>query len=107
MRAERVGVPGVEVVLTPTGQDMDPATGFSTGLLTGTTVGNATLYEGLTALDSAAGALAQGADELAIGLAGLTSGAQGAASASTTLATGVGDLADGIGAGSRRIRRAG
>ncbi len=65
MRSDRAGVPGASVVLTPAGTDQDPATGFSADLLTGANEGNGQLYEGLDALDAAAGQLAQGSDQLA------------------------------------------
>ena len=67
MRDDRAGVPGAKVVLTPAGTEQDPATGFSSDLLTGANEGNGTLYEGLDALDAAAGELAQGSDQLATG----------------------------------------
>ena len=97
MRDDRAGVPGAKVVLTPAGTDQDPATGFSSDLLTGANEGNGTLYEGLDALDAAAGELAQGSDQLATGLAGLAGGANAAAGASESLAKGVGGLAEGAG----------
>ena len=95
MRDDRAGVPGAKVVLTPAGTDEDPATGFSADLLNGTNEGNGQLYEGLDALDAAAGELAQGSDQLAAGLAGLAGGANAAAGASESLAKGVGGLAEG------------
>ncbi len=95
MRSERAGVPGATVVLTPAGTDQDPATGFSSDLLTGANEGNGQLYEGLEALDAAAGQLAQGSDQLATGLAGLAGGASSAAGASASLAEGVEGLAAG------------
>ena len=95
MRSERAGVPGATVVLTPAGSDQDPATGFSADLLTGANEGTGQLYEGLEALDAAAGQLAQGSDQLATGLAGLAGGASSAAGASASLAEGVEGLAAG------------
>ena len=95
MRDDRAGVPGAKVVITPAGTDQDPATGFSSELLTGANEGNGTLYDGLDALDAAAGQLAQGSDQLATGLAGLAGGANAAAGASESLAKGVGGLAEG------------
>lgn len=95
MRDDRAGVPGAAMVLTPAGSGQDPATGFSDDLLTGANEGNGTLYEGLDALDAAAGQVAEGSDQLATGLAGLAGGASAAAGASESLATGVGGLADG------------
>ena len=95
MRDDRAGVPGAKVVLTPAGTDQDPATGFSSDLLTGANEGNGQLYEGLDALDAAAGELALGSEQLATGLAGLAGGATAAAGASESLAKGVGGLADG------------
>jgi putative membrane protein len=95
MRDDRAAVPAATVVLTPAGTDQDPATGFSADLLTGTHEGNGQLYEGLDALDAAAGELAQGSDQLAAGLAGLAGGANAAAGASESLARGVGGLAEG------------
>jgi putative membrane protein len=95
MRSERAGVPGATVVLTPAGTDQDPATGFSADLLTGANEGNGQLYEGLEALDAAAGQLSEGSDQLATGLAGLAGGANAAAGASTSLAEGVEGLAAG------------
>lgn len=95
MRSERAGVPGATVVLTPAGTDQDPATGFSSDLLTGANEGNGQLYEGLEALDAAAGQLAQGSDQLATGLAALAGGASSAAGASASLAEGVEGLAAG------------
>jgi putative membrane protein len=95
MRSERAGVPGATVVLTPAGSDQDPATGFSSDLLTGANEGNGQLYEGLDALDAAAGQLSAGSDQLATGLAGLAGGANAAAGASASLADGVEGLAAG------------
>ena len=60
MRDDRAGVPGAKVVITPAGTDQDPATGFSSDLLTGANEGNGTLYEGLDALDAAARAARPG-----------------------------------------------
>ncbi len=97
MRDDRSGVPAATVVLTPAGSDQDPATGFSDDLLTGADEGNATLYEGLAALDEAAVQLAAGSDQLAAGLAGLAGGANSAAAASDTLAAGIDGLARGAG----------
>ncbi|HYN55563.1 MAG TPA: hypothetical protein VES03_00045 [Motilibacterales bacterium] len=97
MRSDRAGVPGASVVLTPAGTDQDPATGFSADLLTGANEGNGHLYEGLEALDAAAGQLAVGSDQLATGLAGLAGGASSAAGASASLAAGVDGLAEGAG----------
>ena len=97
MRDDRAGVPGAKVVLTPAGTDQDPATGFSADLLTGANEGNGQLYEGLDALDAAAGQLANGSDQLATGLAGLAGGANSAAGASESLAAGVNGLAKGAG----------
>ena len=95
LRSDRAGVPGATVVLTPAGSDQDPATGFSSDLLDGANDGNAQLYEGLAALDAAAGQLAAGSDQLATGLAGLAGGASSAAGASESLAEGVEGLAAG------------
>jgi putative membrane protein len=95
MRDDRAGVPAATVVLTPAGTDEDPATGFSADLLTGAEEGNGQLYEGLDALNAAAGQLAEGSDQMATGLAGLAGGATAAAGASESLAEGVGGLADG------------
>ena len=92
MRDDRAGVPGATVVLTPAGSDQDPATGFSSDLLTGATEGNGQLYEGLDALDAAAGQLALGSDQLATGLAGLAGGANSAAEASDVTRQGRGRL---------------
>ena len=127
MRTERAAVPGAQVLLTPAGADQDPATDFSAGLLDGTTSGNSELYDGLAALDSAAGDLAAGSAQLAEGLTGLAvgtdeardasemlsrglddvaGGAEAAADASGELATGVGGLAAGadeVSVGSRRL----
>ncbi len=97
MRSDRAGVPGASVVLTPAGSDQDPATGFSADLLTGATEGNGQLFEGLDALDEAAGQLAEGTDQLATGLAGLAGGASSAVGASESLAAGIDGLADGAG----------
>ena len=97
IRSDRAGVPGATVVLTPAGSDQDPATGFSADLLAGANDGNAQLYEGLAALDAAAGQLAEGSDQLAAGLAGLAGGASSAAGASESLAEGVEGLAAGAG----------
>lgn len=97
LRSDRAGVPGASVVLTPAGSDQDPATGFSADLLTGANEGNGELFEGLDALDAAAGQIAEGSDQLATGLAGLAGGASAAAGASQSLAAGIDGLADGAG----------
>ena len=111
MRAERAAVPGAQVLLTPAGADQDPATDFSADLLGGTTSGNSELYDGLSALDAAAGDLADGSAQLAQGLNGLAGGADEALDASESLARGIdavaggaeaaadasGDLATGVG----------
>ncbi len=97
MRTDRAGVPGATVVLTPAGSDQDPATGFSADLLTGANDGNNALYEGLDALDEAAGQLAEGSDQLSAGLANLAGGASSASGASESLAAGIDGLAEGAG----------
>jgi len=102
MRADRAGIPAVEVELTPAALDQDPAADFSSELLTGATAGNEELYGGLSELDRGATSLASGADQLSQGLAGLATGAGQAADASGTLAGGVDDVAG----GARRVARA-
>jgi putative membrane protein len=94
-RAERAVVPAVEVVLTAVASEQDPADEFAADLLSGATEGNAELYEGLSALDAAAGQLAQGSGQLADGLSGLAAGTGQAVSASGVLADGVDALAAG------------
>ncbi len=98
MTTERASIPGARVLLTPAGSGQDPATDFSAQLLGGSTAGNDELYDGLAALDEAAGELADGSAQLADGLAGLAGGTDDALAASATLATGIDAVADGASA---------
>ncbi len=95
MRTTRAAVPAVTVELTPATSDQDPGTGVTADLLGGATAGNESLYDGLAALDAAAGRLALGSAELSTGLVGLADGTDTASGAASALADGVGGVADG------------
>lgn len=95
LRTQRAAIPAAQVLLQPTGTGQDPGADFSADLLSGSVEANSEVFDGLRTLDSAAGFLASGTDQLSAGLSALTAGAGGARAASQSLAQGVGALADG------------